>query len=90
MEPDNGRKKNVHMCVTGSMLCSRKLTEGCKPAIIEKKQNSFYIYIKNLNEMLPHTHYDDLYPKQQQKQKQKKDRKVLTRGVEKLETSELS
>ena len=43
MEHDNVRKKNVYMYVY-IMLYSRKLTEHCKPAIMEKNINH---YIKN-------------------------------------------
>ena len=42
MEPDNVRKKNVYiMCNWVIMLCSRKLTEHCKPAIMEKNENNY-------------------------------------------------
>ena len=40
MEHDNVRKKTVYsMCKWVALLYSRKLTEHCKPAIIEKYEN---------------------------------------------------
>ena len=36
------------------MLYSRKLTEHCKPAIMEKKNKTHYIEKKNVNSPPPH------------------------------------
>ena len=53
MEHDNVRKKNVCMCNWVTMLYSRKWTEQCKPAIMEKNKNH-YIFKKKDEEYFTH------------------------------------
>ena len=55
MEHDNVRKKNVciFMCNWVTLLYSKKLTEQCKPAIVEKNKNHLkkikYFEVKRLD-----------------------------------------
>ena len=47
MEYDDMRKKNVYiMWDWVTLLCSRKLTEQCKPAIMEKNKNHYICFKK--------------------------------------------
>ena len=49
MEYDNVRKKRMYTCMCNwvTMLNSRKLTEHCKPAIMEKNHKNFFYMLNN-------------------------------------------